>query len=67
MVAHLQPTFESGIRLRMRLAAEGIKVFGVPDYAGNRAVLIGVRNEEWEFFTQQQDAYYNVLSVDKLK
>jgi len=66
-VAHLQPTGENGVQLRQRLARNRIKVYGATDYAGNRAALIGVRIDmNWEFYTQKQDANFNVHSVKKL-
>ncbi len=66
-VAHLQPTGENGMQLRQRLANNGLKVYGATDYEGGRAALVGVRiNSDWEFYTQKQDANFNVLSVKKL-
>jgi len=66
-VAHLQPTGETGVQLRRRLADNGLKVYGATDYTGGRAALIGVRiNSKWEFYAQKQDVNFNVLSVKKL-
>ncbi len=66
-VAHLQPTNETGVELRRRLASNGLKVYGATDYAGGRATLVGVRtNMEWAFYTQKQDAQFNVIKVKKL-
>lgn len=66
-VAHLQPTGENGVDLRRRLRRVGLKVYGATDYAGNRAALVGVRiNSNWRFYTQKQDANFNVLSVKEL-
>lgn len=67
-VAHLQPTGENGVALRNRLKALHFQVYGVGDYTGvGRAVLVGVRQGgSWGFYTQMQDAYYNVTAVTKL-
>jgi hypothetical protein len=66
-VAHLQPTGETGVQLRQRLGEIGLKVYGASDYAGRRAAVVGVRmNSTWKFYTQTQDAYFNVLGVKEL-
>jgi hypothetical protein len=66
-VAHLQPKGETGEQLRIRLAKSGLKVYGAPDYSGYRAVFIGIRIKSiWEFYTQKQNASFNVVSVSKL-
>ncbi len=67
-VAHLQPTGESGMQLRARLAAQNIKVYGVTDYAPGRGVLVGVRLAgQWSFYTQTQDANFNVTGAKQLR
>jgi hypothetical protein len=67
-VAHLQPTGETGVQLRQRLAAQKIKVYGATDYAPGRGVLVGVRSGgQWSFYTQTQDAHFNVTGVKQLR
>jgi hypothetical protein len=67
-VAHLQPTGESGAELRNRLRAQHFQVYGVGDYTGaGRAVLVGAREGGvWHFYSQMQDAYYNVTGAKQL-
>jgi hypothetical protein len=66
-VAHLQPTGETGVQLRQRLANNGLNVYGATDYAGFCAALIGVRiNSNWEFYAQKQSGNWDVLSVNRL-
>jgi hypothetical protein len=69
-VAHLHPQDETGFELRQRLSNHGLKVYGATDYSiavPSRAALVGVRiNSNWGFYTQIQDGFYNVMSVNKL-
>lgn len=66
-VTHLRPTGESGADLQQRLINDGRSVYGVADYTGNRATLVGVRiNSRWCFYAQKQDRNSNILSVNLL-
>ncbi len=67
-VAHLQPTGETGTMLHRRLKAGGTRVYGVNDYSGGRAALVGVKESgKWNFYAQKQDGNFNVVSVRRLK
>ncbi len=65
-VAHLQPAGENGLVLCQRLRTAGMNVFGAADYAGGIGVFVGVRtNSVWSFFTQRQDAHFNIRSTSR--
>ncbi|WP_087018332.1 hypothetical protein [Thaumasiovibrio subtropicus] len=65
-VAHLQPTGETGLQLCQRLRTAGMRVFGQSDYQGSRGIFVGARiNGTWGFYTQLQDANFNVKSANR--
>ncbi len=67
-VAHLQPTGETGDALRNRLKGLKYKVYGITDYTGFRAVVVGVRQGgTWNFYAQTQDPQFNVTGAKQLK